>query len=105
MSAVYASAVSAYVQAGAARIPLRLHDGRVRVGVAPEAVPAPLVVKLRRHKIDLAEILAGNVCRHCGDAIEWREPGAVIFADGTGAHLRCYEAAGGVPLAALGNVP
>lgn len=31
-------------------------------------------------------------CRHCGAAIGWSAPGGLAFADGSVAHLGCYEA-------------
>jgi hypothetical protein len=34
-----------------------------------------------------------NHCRHCGEPVAWRTPGPVAFADGTAAHLPCYERA------------
>jgi len=57
-----------------------------------EQPPAPeLLALIRAHKIELVEILAGHRCRACGEAIAWRVPGAVAFADGAAAHLTCYE--------------
>jgi hypothetical protein len=37
-----------------------------------------------------------EVCRHCGDAVEWRSNSALLglaFADGAVAHLACADAA------------
>lgn len=52
---------------------------------------AELVALIRAHKTELVEILTGHRCRECGEAIVWRRPGAVAFADGTAAHLTCHE--------------
>ena len=39
-----------------------------------------------------AALPPGAACRHCGLPIDWRCDG-VAFADGSGAHLACYESA------------
>ena len=88
MTPTYASAVAAYAEAGITRVLLRLHDGQVQARGAPPG----LVAKLRRHKADLAAILAGSVCRCCGRELFWDEPGCLVFADGSGSCLRCHEA-------------
>jgi hypothetical protein len=36
---------------------------------------------------------AGHRCRHCGEPVRWRGPGAVAFHDNTAAHVACYERA------------
>jgi hypothetical protein len=38
-----------------------------------------------------APVPPGDACRHCGRPVDWRRDG-VAFADGSGAHLACYEA-------------
>ena len=52
-----------------------------------------LVEELRHRKPVLLSILTGDSCRYCEGAIDWRRPHAVTFADGTGAHIDCYEEA------------
>jgi hypothetical protein len=67
-----------------------LEGGRVRCRHG-EALPADLFRTLYERLAELREILAGHRCRHCGEPIDWRQPGAVAFADGRAAHLVCYE--------------
>jgi hypothetical protein len=74
--------------------------GRLRADGAELVVEAPkgrlgpeLVAELRDRKRQVLALLAGERCRYCEGAIEWRRPGGVTFADGTGAHLGCYEEA------------
>jgi hypothetical protein len=69
-------------------------DGTELVVVAPKGRLGPeLVAELRERKRQLLALLAGERCRYCEGAIEWRRPGGVAFADGTVAHLGCYEEA------------
>ena len=74
----------------------RIHPAQRRQAVvrAPTGRLTPdLAEELRHRKPLLVAILAGDHCRYCEDAIDWRRPHAVAFADGTGAHLACYEEA------------
>ncbi len=77
--------------AEASGVRLRLSaDGKVKVG---GGVPPELLARLREHKLALAELLAGYLCRHCGEVMNWPAPVGVMFADGTGAHHACHERA------------
>jgi hypothetical protein len=40
-----------------------------------------------------SELARSDRCRHCGELLDWRRPGAAPFADGSGAHVACYEQA------------
>ena len=76
-------------EAEASGVRLRLTaDGKVKVGGG--ALPE-LLGRLREHKLELAELLAGHLCRHCGEVMGWPAPVGVMFADGTGAHHGCHE--------------
>lgn len=87
MSAAYAL----LAEASAAGVRVRLTGtGGLR---APADAPAELLTRLRGRKAELAALLAGEACRHCGGAIEARLPGWIPFTDGTAAHLACYEVA------------
>lgn len=77
-------------EARAAGVNIRLVDGKPRVKGEP---PPQLLARLRAAKGELASLLAGEMCRHCGAALDWLQPGALAFADGTGAHLPCHERA------------
>ena len=67
---------------------LRLAGDGVKVGGSP---PPELLARLRAHKLELAELLQGDRCRYCGEAITWTIPGGLMFADHMAAHLDCYE--------------
>ncbi len=84
------AAVALRAEAEATGVRLRLAgDGKVRASGAPLE---PLA-RLREHKAELAELLAGHLCRHCGGLIEDLRPGWLAFADGTAAHLGCHDRA------------
>lgn len=69
-------------------------DGDELVVRAPDGILSPLLVReLRDHKPVVIEVLTGRRCRHCEGALDWTRPGWVPFADGTAAHLGCYEEA------------
>ena len=72
---------------------IRHDDGKLLVRAPTGRLTPDLVEELRHRKPLLLAILAGDHCRYCEDAIDWRRPHAVAFADGTGAHLACYEEA------------
>jgi hypothetical protein len=86
MTPAPASAVAAYVQAMPG---LKLRDG----GAFVARVGPALMARLERHKAAVIELLAGNLCRYCGDGIDYGRPGCLVFSDGSGAHLGCYERA------------
>ena len=86
----------------AAGLQLRVEDGRVRLSAA--AAPSPeLLARLRAHKAEIAALLRGDLCRHCGAPTEWSRPGCIAFVDGTAAHLGCYEQAEVTRLLAAGQ--
>jgi hypothetical protein len=64
--------------------------GKVRVS-SLEPCYDGLLERLRVHKSEVYELLAGGRCRCCGGPIDWRRPGGVTFADGSAAHVPCYE--------------
>jgi TubC N-terminal docking domain len=69
-------------------------DGAELVVVAPKGRLGPeLAAELRERKRQVLALLAGECCRYCEGAVEWRRPGGVTFADGTVAHLGCYDEA------------
>jgi hypothetical protein len=85
------AAVALRAEAEATGVRLRLAPGgKVR---AAGAAPPELLARLRAHKAELAELLAGRVCRHCGEVMDWPVPVGRMFADGTGAHHACRERA------------
>ena len=84
------AAVALRAEAEATGVRLRLAgDGKVRASGAP----LELLARLREHKAELAELLAGHLCRHCGGLIEDLRPGWLAFGDGTAAHLGCHDRA------------
>jgi hypothetical protein len=88
------SATSALAAAHLAGIRLWLAaDGRPMVAGSPETVPAALLQALRAHKPEIVAILRGECCRYCSGGLPPPPALAMGFADGTGAHVPCYEAA------------
>jgi hypothetical protein len=86
------TAVGLLDAAAAAGVPLRAErDGTVKVLVRPSQVPPDLLVALRAHKAELAALLAGDVCRWCGERMNWPGPVGVRLGDGTALHHRCAE--------------
>lgn len=99
-------------QAGAA-----LSIERGKLATRGETLPSDLVARLLAAKPEVIEALrrqrqrqrqqpqhedapkppepaaAPSRCRYCGEPIAWRRPSALGFADGTAAHLACYEQA------------
>jgi hypothetical protein len=65
--------------------------GRLKVVGRPEEVPAEVLAALRQHRAEVLELLTGYRCRYCGRRVTWNEPGGVPFADGTAAHVSCYD--------------
>jgi hypothetical protein len=89
-------------EAQAAGLQLRVEDGRVRISAAA-APSSELLARLRAHKAEIAALLRGDLCRHCGARTEWSRPGCVAFANGTASHLGCYEQAEAARLLAAGE--
>lgn len=84
------AAVALRAEAEAAGVRLRLAgDGKVKAA----GVPPALLARLREHKAELAELLAGHLCRHCGEVMGWPGPVGRMFGDGTAAHHACRERA------------
>ncbi len=86
------TALRVLAEASAAGVGLQVDGGRLRLN-AKEAPSPGLLERLRAHKAEVVELLTARLCRHCGEPVEWRAPGPVAFADGTAAHLPCYERA------------
>jgi hypothetical protein len=85
------SAVGLLAEAAAAGVNLQLEpDGTVHL-TAVTPPPEPLLAGLREHRREIVALLRGDACRHCGAPICWSEPGGLIFDDGRGAHVACYE--------------
>ena len=84
------AAVALRAEAEAGGVRLRLAgDGKVRAAGAPPE----LLARLREHKAELLDLLAGHVCRHCGEVMDWPAPVGRMFGDGTAAHHACHERA------------
>jgi hypothetical protein len=82
------AAVALRAEAEATGVRLRLvGDGKVKAAGAPPG----LLARLREHKAELAGLLAGHLCRHCGEVMDWPAPVGRMFADGTAAHHACHE--------------
>jgi hypothetical protein len=86
-------AAAALALAQEAGVQLRVDEGRLKVVGRPEAVPADVLATLREHKAEVLELLTGHRCRYCGRRVTWTEPGGVTFADGSAAHVLCYDQA------------
>jgi hypothetical protein len=79
-------------RAAAAGVQLRVEPGgAVKVLARPSDVPPDLLAALREHKAALAEVLMGNVCRWCGEPMDWPGPVGVVLGDDTAMHTRCGE--------------
>ena len=91
ISALSAAALLTRLQNAGASV--RHDDGKLLIRAPTGRLTPDLVEELRHRKPLLLAILAGDRCRYCEDAIDWRRPHAVAFGDGTGAHLACYEEA------------
>jgi hypothetical protein len=42
--------------------------------VKAAGAPLALLARLREHKAELAELLAGHLCKHCGEVMHWPAP-------------------------------
>ena len=58
---------------------IRHDDGKLLVRAPTGRLTPDLVEELRHRKPLLLAILAGDHCRYCEDAIDWRRPHAVAF--------------------------
>ena len=76
-----------------AGVQLRVDAGRLKVVGRPETVPAEVLATLREHKLEVLELLTGHRCRYCARRIDWTQPGGMTFADGTAAHVVCWDQA------------
>jgi uncharacterized cupin superfamily protein len=86
-------AAAALALAQEAGVRLRVDAGRLKLVGRPEAVPTGILASLREHKAEVVELLTGHRCRYCGRRLDWTQPGAVIFADSSAAHVLCYDQA------------
>jgi tubulysin polyketide synthase-like protein len=86
-------AVAALALAQEAGVRLRVDEDKLKVIGRPETVPAEALATLRQHKAEVLELLTGHRCRYCGRRVTWNEPSGVPFADGTAAHVSCYDQA------------
>ena len=96
-------AAAALALAQAAGVRLRVDKGRLKLVGRPEAVPVEVLAGLREHKAEVLELLTGCRCRYCGRRVVWTEPGGITFADGTAAHVLCYDQAEIARLLAAGR--
>ena len=78
-------------QARAAGVQLSAVGARLEVA-APQKPEPQLLTALQLCKGELLEILRGDRCIWCGTPIQWRQPGAIAFADATAARDDCYLA-------------
>ncbi len=72
---------------------LRASHGDLVVRMPAGTLAPALVLSLRARKAELVGLLRGDLCRHCGEVMNWPSPVGVMFADGTGAHHACHERA------------
>ena len=72
---------------------VRADGGELVVRAPAGRLAAADVEELRHHKPALLALLAGDRCRYCEGAIDWRRPSCIAFGDGTAAHVGCYEEA------------
>ena len=86
----FAAAILAAVEAAGATLYMEGNKLKVRNSVR---LPAAAKSELDAHWRTVADLFAGDRCRYCGHPIDWRRPSSVAFADGTAAHLACYEEA------------
>lgn len=84
------TALALLAEAGTAGVRVRLLDGAPHVYGSPSP---DLLARLRAAKAAILALLRGEVCRYCGEPIDWTRPGALALADGTGGHLGCHETA------------
>ena len=85
------SAVGLLAEAAVAGVSLRVApDGTVHL-TADTPPPPALLAGLREHQREIVALLRGDACRYCGEPIRWAEPGGLVFDDGRGAHVACYE--------------
>jgi hypothetical protein len=85
-----AAAILAEARAAGAVLGIEGNKLKVRNSVRlPAAVRADLDVHWRA----VVALFSGGHCRHCGRVIDWLHDG-VAFADGTWAHIPCYENVG-----------
>jgi hypothetical protein len=85
------SAVGLLAEAAAAGISLRVEPAGTVHLTAATSPPAELLAGLREHRREIVALLRGDACRYCGGAIRWAGPGGLVFDDGRGAHVACYE--------------
>lgn len=86
-----AAALLARLREGHAEV--RADGAELVVRIAPGRLSPADMEELRHRKPVLLGILSGDLCGFCEGTIDWRHPTCVAFADGTGAHLGCYEEA------------
>jgi hypothetical protein len=85
------SATALLTEARAAGVRLRLaSDGRLKASGAPSL---ELLDRLRAHKLELAALLRGDICRWCGQPMDWPKPAGIVEGTGTALHHACDEAA------------
>jgi hypothetical protein len=86
-------AAAALALAQEAGVRLRVDEGKLKVVGRPETVPTEVLATLREHKLEVLELLTGHRCRYCARRIDWTQPGGVIFADSSAAHVVCWDQA------------
>jgi hypothetical protein len=86
------TAASVLKEATSLGITFSVHGGLIQWKAA-RPPPDDVLGRLRAHKPELIEILAGDRCRYCGERIARLGPVGVVFADRTAAHVACFEQA------------
>jgi hypothetical protein len=87
----FMSAIALLAEAAAAGVSLRLEPAGTVHLTATTPPSAELLAGLREHRREIVALLRGDACRYCGGPIRWSEPGGLVFDDGRGAHVHCYD--------------
>jgi hypothetical protein len=85
-------AVRLLAEAEAAGVSVQIEPAGSLYLTADVAPPEPLLAGLRTHRDAIVGLLRGDRCKFCSEPIDWTRPGGLVFGDGRGAHVRCYEA-------------
>ena len=95
------TAAALLAETRAAGVTLRLAGSTPKLAGSPSP---ELLARLRAARVEVAELLRGDRCRHCGDRLAWLGPAGIVFADGTAECTQC-EAREAERLMAAGASP